>query len=156
MHEVSSILIRAPKEKIFEITTDLALWPTILPHYRYIRILDKRPDSEVVEMAARRSGIPISWVSRHEVDREHREMRFEHLKLFTKGMRVIWLYRDTPEGVRVEIVHDLQFRIPWLRPLADLIIGRFFVEHVANRTLACFKAYLEEKALPAQTENPPA
>ncbi len=155
MHEVNSILIRAPKQKIFEITTNLALWPTILPHYRYVRILERRPDSEVVEMAALRSGIPVSWISRHEVDRERQEMRFEHLKAFTKGMRVVWLYKDVPDGVRVEIVHDLQFRIPWLRPLAHLIIGRFFVQHVANRTLACFKAYLEQQSSHANNENPP-
>ena len=156
MHRTNSILIRAPKEKIFEITTNLALWPTILPHYRYVRILDRRPDFEVVEMAALRSGIPISWVSRHEVDRDHQEMRFEHLKAFTKGMRVVWLYRDDSDGVRVEIVHDLQFRLPWLRPIADLIIGRFFVEHVANRTLACFKAFFEQRFSHIETEKPPA
>lgn len=143
MHQGNSIVIRADKAAIFDLTTDLGRWPEILPHYRYVSILDRRPGADIVEMAATRSGIPISWTSRHEVDREHWEMRFEHLKAFTKGMRVVWLYTDTPDGVRVEIVHDMQFRVPWLRPLAHLIIGRFFIEHVANKTLACFKKHLE-------------
>ncbi len=143
MHLGNSILIRAPKERIFDTTTDLSLWPKILPHYRFIRFLEKRPGGNIVKMAASRSGIPISWVSEHRVDRGNMEMCFEHLRAFTKGMRVVWLYNDTPEGVRVEIVHDLQFRVPFLRPIADLIIGRFFIEHVANRTLQTFKTYLE-------------
>ena len=143
MHQANSILIRAPKDRIFQVTTDLARWPEILPHYRSIRFLERNPDADIVHMAATRTGIPISWTSRVEVDRARTELRFEHLKAFTKGMRVVWHYTDTPDGVRVEILHDLQFRIPPLQPVADVIIGQFFIEHVANRTLRTFKEYLE-------------
>lgn len=146
MHQSNSILIRAPKAQVFETTTDLEHWPNVLPHYRFIRFLDRRNGSAVVRMAASRSGIPISWVSEVQVDRENTEMRFEHLRAFTKGMRVVWRYTDTPDGVRVEIVHDLKFRVPFLRPIADLIIGRFFIEHVAGRTLRTFKKHLETKS----------
>ena len=72
------------------------------------------------------------------------EVRFTHLKAFTKGMHVVWTFTDTPEGVRVEIVHDLNFRVPALAPLADAIIGNFFIDAVAARTLACMKAHLEK------------
>ena len=37
-------------------------------------------------MAANRSGIPISWMSEQIIDREKFEVRFHHLKAFTKGM----------------------------------------------------------------------
>ena len=69
------------------------------------------------------------------------EVRFTHLKAFTKGMHVVWKFTDTPEGVFVEIVHDLNFRVPALAPLADAIIGNFFIDAVAARTCcACMKA----------------
>ena len=61
---------------IFETAADLEKWPRILPHYRYIRFLERRPQSSIVEMAATRSGIPISWTSEFVVDRERMEMRF--------------------------------------------------------------------------------
>ena len=73
------------------------------------------------------------------------EVRFTHLKAFTKGMHVVWTFRDTPDGVHVEIVHDLKFRVPALAPLADWLIGHLVIDYVANRTLRCMKAHLEQK-----------
>jgi hypothetical protein len=35
-------------------------------------------------MAATRSGIPISWTSEQIIDRDRVEVRFHHLKAFTK------------------------------------------------------------------------
>ena len=69
-------------------------------------------------MAATRSGIPISWTSEQIIDREQFEVRFHHLKAFTKGMRVVWTFKPIPDGVLVEILHELSFRIPLLAPIA--------------------------------------
>jgi ribosome-associated toxin RatA of RatAB toxin-antitoxin module len=145
MHTGNSILMRAPKERIFETAADLARWPEILPHYRYIHYYEKSPTRNVVKMAATRSGIPIAWTSEQIIDRDRLEVRFLHLKAFTKGMKVVWTFKDTPDGVLVEILHDLHFRIPALAPLADKIIGEFFIQNVANKTLRCMKAYLEKQ-----------
>ena len=104
-------------------------------------------------MAAMRSGIPISWVSEQWIDRDACEVRFRHLKAFTKGMEVVWTFEETPDGVRVSIIHDLDFRIPALAPLADRIIGGFFIEHIAGRTLACMKRHLEARCAVAPEQN---
>ena len=146
MHKTNSLLMRAPKMAIFETAADLELWPKILPHYRYIQFLERGPDRNIVVMAARRSGIPISWTSEQIIDREKLEIRFLHLKAWTKGMRVVWTFSDAPEGVLVTISHDLRFRIPALAPIVDPIIGNFFIYNVANRTLRCMKAYVEARA----------
>jgi ribosome-associated toxin RatA of RatAB toxin-antitoxin module len=143
MHTGNSILIRAQKERIFETAANLELWPKILPHYRSIHYYEKSPERNLVKMAATRSGIPIAWTSEQVIDRESLEVRFLHLKAFTKGMKVVWTFKETPDGVLVEILHDLDFRIPLLAPLADKIIGEFFIQNVANKTLRCMKAYLE-------------
>jgi ribosome-associated toxin RatA of RatAB toxin-antitoxin module len=148
MHKTNSIVIRGPKMLIFETAANLELWPKILPHYRYINYLERGPDRNLVVMAATRSGIPISWTSEEIIDRENIEVRFNHLKAFTKGMRVVWTFTDTPDGVRVEILHELRFRIPFLGPIADLIIGDFFIHHIANKTLHCMKAYVEGQVKP--------
>src|ERR1700691_3457858 len=137
MHTGNSIIMRAPRERICETAPNLERWPEILPHYRYIHYYEKSPARNVVKMAATRSGIPIAWVSEQIIDRDALEVRFTHLHAWTKGMHVVWTFTDTPDGVRVEIVHDLNFRFPPLAPLANLIIGQFFIGHVANKTLRC-------------------
>jgi hypothetical protein len=97
-------------------------------------------------MAATRSGIPISWTSEQIIDRDHIEVRFHHLKAFTKGMRVVWTFQEMPAGVLVEIKHDLTFRVKILASIADKIIGDFFIYHIANKTLRSMKSYLETSA----------
>ena len=148
MHKTNSIIMRAPKKSIFETAANLELWPKILPHYRYIRYLERSPERNLVLMAATRSGIPISWTSEQIIDRDRLQIRFHHLKAFTKGMCVVWTFKETREGVLVEIAHDLQFRVGFLALIADKIIGDFFIHHIANKTLHCMKAYVEAQARP--------
>jgi len=138
--------MHAPRMSIFETAANLELWPKILPHYRYIRYLERSLNRNVIVMAATRSGIPISWTSEEIIDRENVEVRFNHLKAFTKGMRVVWTFEEMPDGVLVKISHDLRFRIPPLAPIVDLIIGDFFIHNIANKTLRCMKAYVEAQA----------
>ena len=146
MHTGNSIIIHAPVSAIFETAANLELWPEILPHYRYIKYLERGADRNLVVMAAVRSGIPISWTSEQIIDRDKLEVRFHHLKAFTKGMRVVWTFKETSAGVLVEIIHDLRFRIPALAPITDRIIGGFFIQHIATRTLRCMKAHLEQNS----------
>jgi hypothetical protein len=61
-------------------------------------------------------------------------------------MRVVWTFEETREGVLVQIAHDLKFRVTFLAPIADKIIGDFFIHHIANKTLRCMKAHVEAQA----------
>jgi ribosome-associated toxin RatA of RatAB toxin-antitoxin module len=146
MHKINSLVMHAPKMKVFETAANLELWPKILPHYRYIHYLERSPNRNVVVMAATRSGIPISWTSEQIIDREKCEVRFHHLKAWTKGMRVVWTFEDSPTGVLVKISHELRFRIAVVAPIGDLLIGDFFIHNIANKTLRCMKAYVEASA----------
>ena len=145
MHQVNSIVMCAPKQRIFETAADLEKWPTFLPHYRFIHYYERGLERNVVRMAARRDFIPISWVSEEIIDRSKLEVRFRHLKAWTKGMEVIWTFAETDEGIRVSIFHDLHFRVPTLAPLAEPIIGDFFIGHIANQTLKHMKTHVERE-----------
>jgi len=147
--------MRTSIERVFETAADLSRWPEFLPHYRYIEYLERSPDHNIVRMAAVRSGIPISWTSEQWIDRKNQEIRFHHLKAFTKGMEVVWTFQGIPDGVRVRIVHDLAFRVPALRAIADPIIGTFFIHHIAGRTLEEMKKHLEAGAAEAATPPTP-
>ena len=146
MNAESRILIRAPRQRIFDVTSDLSRWPELLPHYRYITYLERGDDRHIVKMACHRDGIPISWVSEQVIDRGRMEVHFHHLRAFTKGMAVVWTYDKSPDGTLVRIIHDLNFRIPALAWLAEPIIGGFFIENIANKTLRTFKTHLESPA----------
>ncbi len=138
--------MHAPKTAIFDTAANLELWPKILPHYRYIRFLERGADRNVVVMAASHSGIPISWTSEQIIDRERLEIRFLHLKAWTKGMHVVWTFSDVADDVLVTISHDMRFRIPALAPIVDPIIGDFFIHNIANKTLHCMKTHVEGMA----------
>ncbi len=141
----NSILINAPLEKIFETTSNLLLWPKVLPHYRWIRVLQTSDDGVIVKMAARRGWLPIQWMSRYRVDSNAHELHFEHLKAFTRGMQVRWTYKPAAEGVQVTISHELE-RATWFgRWFAHHVLGKMFIRPVATRTLSHFKQYLEQE-----------
>jgi uncharacterized membrane protein len=127
----NSIVIRAPLEKVFQTTSNLESWPKLLPHYRWIR----RLDDNTVQMAARRGWLPIRWTSRFEA--ANGELRFHHLKAFTRGMDVKWTFTQTDDGVLVRISHELD------RWYGDFL-ARHFIKPVASRTLAAFKTHLEK------------
>jgi hypothetical protein len=129
------------------VVSDLARWPERLPHYRFVRFTGKDPGGrDVVQMSARRSGLPITWFSAYEADVQRMELRFEHLRAWTKGMRVVWTLTPTRDGTRVEIIHDLIFRIRPLAWFCEPIIGGFFIENIATKTLETFKALIESES----------
>jgi len=138
--------MQAPRERIFETVSDLARWPERLPHYRYVRFLAPENGRDIVAMSARRGRLPVSWVSAYRADRETMELHFEHLRKWTKGMVVTWTLTPMAEGTRVEIVHTMKFRIPWLAWLAEPIITGF-IEAIANKTLAVFKQRIESEVV---------
>jgi len=144
VHTTNSIVIQAPKEDIFETAANLKEWPNILTHYRYICYYQRGITRRRVKMGASRSGIPVAWLSEQEIDRDAWEIRFRHLEGWTKGMFVVWKFKETPGGVFVEIIHDLKFRVPFLSLVAEKIIGDFFVKHIADQTLAGIKKHLEK------------
>lgn len=146
MHAENAVVMKATPEAVFRVAADLSLWPKILPHYRWVRYLKTSPEKNVVVMAARRKWIPIKWTSEQEIDPKKMEVRFHHLKAFTKGMRVVWTFTPTEDGVRVQIRHDLESRIPLVgKFIAEYIIGRFFIHYVANQTLTHMKRFVEQQ-----------
>ncbi len=151
MHAENTISIAATPERVFTAASDLAQWPTILPHYRRIVYLKKSASSNTVQMSAWRVlsplgiKIPVRWTSEQEIDREKMEVRFRHLKAFTKGMRVVWTFVPTGKATNVRIVHDLDSEFPVLGTvLIEPIVGNFFVHFIANQTLKHMKTYLEK------------
>ena len=88
---VDQVLIRAPVARVFQFACEIERWPHILPHYRWVRFLDRRDGGGTVEMAAWRPfGLlryPVWWVSEMTVDRANRAIRYRHVRGITAGDR---------------------------------------------------------------------
>jgi hypothetical protein len=147
MRTSNVITIQAPLPTIFMYASDLARWPDFLSHYRYNRFISPMPWGGVVKMSAVRTFIPITWISEYRIDTAKPELYFKHLKSAfnaTRGMVVVWTFAETPEGVRVEITHDLELHWPLIGGfVGKYIVGRFFIHHIANLTLAGLKRRVE-------------
>ncbi len=147
MRTSNAITIQAPLPTIFATASDLARWPDFLSHYRYNRFLSPMPWGGIVKMSAVRTIVPTTWISIYRIDPERRQLHFEHLKSSfnaTRGMVVVWNFTETPEGVRVEITHDLDLRWPVIGAfVSKYLVGTFFIHHIATRTLAGLKRKTE-------------
>jgi ribosome-associated toxin RatA of RatAB toxin-antitoxin module len=126
---------------------DLPRWPEFLPHYRWVRILEREGDRMTVEMACWRTGIPLKWRSHLWVRPEERTMRFLHIAGPARGMDVEWLLREEGGQVHVTIRHELALQVPLVRtPLGRWVVGEIFVSAVAGRTLRELKRTVEAGA----------
>lgn len=146
---VDTITIAAPPERVFQAARDVERWPALLPHYRWVRFLERRRDGGVVEMAAWRPfGMlrwPTWWVSEMTIDAPAATIRYRHVRGITRGMEVDWRVRGTNGSTAVEIVHE------WIGPgwpvvgraAASIVIGPVFIHGIASRTLAGIKRHSE-------------
>jgi ribosome-associated toxin RatA of RatAB toxin-antitoxin module len=144
--------MRAPAERVFAAAADVERWPEILPHYRRVRMLERRDGGGLVEMAAWRPfGVlryPTWWVSEMRVDPAEPAVRYRHVRGITTGMDVVWRIEPRDGGTEVTIVHDWAGpRWPLVGgPAAEWIIGPVFIHGIASRTLAGIAAFVENGA----------
>ena len=143
MRTTDTIWIAAPAERVFGWAAEVERWPSILPHYRWVRFVERRgPDGGLVEMAAWRPFGPLRWptwwASEMTVDRPRREVRYRHVRGITSGMDVLWSVEPEGAGSRATIVHEWDGPAwPLIRrPAAEWVIGPVFVRGIASRTLA--------------------
>jgi ribosome-associated toxin RatA of RatAB toxin-antitoxin module len=148
VHTVNEIEILGDAEqicpRIFQLAADIQDWPSILPHYRYMRILEQSEKHKIADFGASRDGIPVSWRARQELFPDTYRITFDHIRGVKKGMWVEWRLEKHTRGVHVAISHELSYPVPLLGPLfAKHIVGRLFVENIAGKTLRCIKAKVE-------------
>jgi ribosome-associated toxin RatA of RatAB toxin-antitoxin module len=143
MHTENGIEIRGPVKRIFQIAAQVDKWPEILPHYRWVRILQRKKRRTTVEMAARRGRIPVSWTAVQEVF-PYERITYKHIKGFTTGMDVTWSFKPVQGRVEVVITHDFSLAWPLVGGfVSKYIVGALFVKPIASRTLQHIKQTVE-------------
>jgi ribosome-associated toxin RatA of RatAB toxin-antitoxin module len=143
MHTENTIEIRGDIKRIFQVAAQVDKWPEILPHYRWVRVLQRKRRRTTVEMAARRGRIPVSWTAVQEVF-PYERITYKHIKGFTTGMDVSWSFKPIQERVTVVITHDFSLSWPLLGDFVSrYIVGALFVKPIASRTLLHLKQTVE-------------
>ncbi len=149
MRTTNTLRMVAPLEKVYEAARNVERWPSILGHYRWVRMLERRPAGGIVEMAAWRPFGPLNyptwWVSEMWTDSSLPEVRYRHIEGITRGMDVVWCMQALGQETEVTIVHE--WKGPsWplvRRPAAELVIGPVFIHGIASRTLAGIRHFVE-------------
>ena len=153
MKTVDQLRMRAPADLVFKAASEVERWPELLSHYRWVRILERRPQSVVVEMAAWRPFLvgkyPTWWVSEMWVRPADLEVRYRHIRGVTTGMDVIWRLVPSGQSTDVSIIHEWDGpRWPVIgATAAQLVIGPVFVHGIASRTLAGIARHVEQAAM---------
>ena len=135
--------MHAAPSVIYPLAAAVERWPQILPHYRWVRVLRDDGRRRLVEMAARRDGIPVRWWAEQTLYPEAPRITFKHVRGVTAGMDVAWSFERKDHTTLVRITHDLDLRWPLGSLLADHIIGPLFVENIAGKTLRRIKQLAE-------------
>ncbi|GBD32227.1 MAG: hypothetical protein KatS3mg081_2036 [Gemmatimonadales bacterium] len=148
MVTLDRITVAAPLGVVYWVASEVERWPEFLPHYRWVKVLERAADKTVVEMAAWRPfgwfKYPTWWVSEMRLEPE-RAIRYRHIRGITAGMDVEWSLEEQGDTVEVRILHRWTGP-PW--PLiggaaANLVIGPIFIHGIASRTLAGVKRKAE-------------
>ena len=158
MYTETSVVMQGPQERIFALAAAIADWPLILPHYRSVMLTERsvRPDGTTHNVATMKAWrplpfgkIPVGWKTILESNAATGLLHFVHIGGFTKGMDVYWLLKPEGDATRVTITHDFTLRWPLIGAfVAQRIVGQFFVDAIARRTLTRIKAIVEENLTP--------
>jgi hypothetical protein len=148
MNTVNTVTIRGDLAVIYGHAANVERWPTILPHYRSVHILEAGVGHRLVSMACVRPfGFvrwPCRWRARQDLLPEEGRILYSHLSGPAIGMKVEWTLREKPEGVETSIRHELSPKgNPLSRFYCDRILGSIFVQSIAGQTLATIKRLVE-------------
>ena len=152
MRTIDERLVAAAPHACLRVAADVEQWPRILPHYRWVRFLEKRGfGTGRVEMAAWRHFGPLPyptwWVSEMHVEDHAPAVVYRHVDGITRGMDVRWEFLPRGESTLVRITHWWDGpQWPLIgRFAAEHVIGPHFVSAIARRTLAGVGAEAERR-----------
>jgi ribosome-associated toxin RatA of RatAB toxin-antitoxin module len=146
----NEIWMRAPARAIYPLAAEVERWPERLPHYRWVNVLERSANRKLVEMAASRDGIPVSWRAVQTLEPDVPRITFRHVAGVTRGMDVVWSFQPMDGGTLVSIEHELTLRWPLIGTwVAERVIGPQFVANIAGKTLRRIKQLAEQGAAPS-------
>ena len=147
MNTANELWMAAPAQVIYPLAAEVERWPALLPHYRWVRVVERAGNRKLVDMSASRDGIPVTWRALQVLDPEAPRITFRHVRGVTRGMDVAWTFREQAGGTLVRIEHDLTLGWPLIGAwVAERVIGPQFIANIAGKTLRRIKQLAEARA----------
>lgn len=111
---VNSIVIDAPLAVVWDMTNDVASWPTLFSEYASVDILDSDELSVTFRLTtvADPEGRTWTWVSRRELDPAARTVRARRLETGPfEFMHIFWEYLPVAGGVELRWTQEFRMKL---------------------------------------------
>jgi aromatase len=112
-HTDNRVVIAAPMDLTWDMTNDLARWPTLFSEYAAVEILERAGDKVTFRLTMHpdENGTVWSWVSERETDRATRTVRARRVETGPfERMDIRWEYEEVPEGTAMRWVQDFAMK----------------------------------------------
>ncbi len=142
-HTANSILIKAPYEKVFDISNDIERWTELFGgEYKESKIL-KREGNKLTFRLTDNEG--RSWQSFRLLFKDYYFAYAQKLppEFPFKRMKIIWLYTPTPEGIEMSWIQD--FAMDEKAEFNDQQVEGLINKH-SQENLKIFKQVIEKEA----------
>lgn len=142
-HTCNQILIKAPYEKIFDISNDIPRWTELFGReYQKAEVLEKEGNKIIFRLTDDEGR---SWVSFRLLFKENYFAYAERQepKFPFKYMKIVWLYTPTPEGVLLTWIQH--FNMDDKAKFNDEQVEGFINKH-SKDNLNIFKEVIEKES----------
>ncbi|HEX9337180.1 MAG TPA: SRPBCC family protein [Pseudonocardiaceae bacterium] len=112
-HTEQSIVIDAPFQLVWDMTNDVANWPSLFTEYADAEILQSTEDTVTFRLTMHpdENGTVWSWVSQRRIDVAGRQVHAHRVETGPfEYMLIHWTYTQEPGGVRMTWIQDFQMK----------------------------------------------
>jgi len=112
-HTDNSVVIAAPMGLVWEVTNDVASWPSLFSEYAAAEILHRSEDTVRFRLTMHpdEQGRVWSWVSERTADPQTRTVRAHRVETGPfEHMHIRWEYREVDGGVEMRWIQDFHMK----------------------------------------------
>ena len=113
----TSIVIKAPPDKVFEFAKELERFPEYMPDVESVKVLERRPHSTITEWVTNVEGTPIIWTEEDIFDDARKTINYRLIEGDLDKFEGTWSFSSAHEGTMVVLGVDFDFGIPHLEEL---------------------------------------
>lgn len=112
-HTDNTVVIAAPLELAWEMTNDLASWPTLFSEYAAVEVLEQKERTVRFRLTMHpdEQGRVWSWVSERTPDPDTHTVRAHRVETGPfEYMHIYWEYQPVEDGTRMRWVQDFHMK----------------------------------------------